>query len=105
MVCQLQLVSAENSLVFDDVMVPEDGRYVLRVLYTGGDNKDLSIQANENEPINSYLHNTSGWAFPNWETPGEKEFMIELKKGKNRIRLYNDHGLISHIHGIEVIRK
>ena len=98
-------IGGENSLVFDDVMVPEDGRYVLRVLYTGGDNKDLSIQANENEPINSYLHNTSGWAFPNWETPGEKEFMIELKKGKNRIRLYNDHGLISHIHGSEVIRK
>ena len=65
-------IGGENSLVFDDVMVPEDGRYVLRVLYTGGDNKDLSIQANENEPINSYLHNTSGWAFPTGRLPEKK---------------------------------
>ena len=93
----------DAELVFDDVRVPESGRYVLRILYAAGDNRDISIQANQEEPVHTYLHNTSGWEFPTWENPGEKEVLITLKKGENRIRLYNDHGLLSHIRGIELI--
>ena len=34
---------------------------------------------------------------------GRKEVLIDLQEGKNRIRMFNDHGLISHIRGIELI--
>jgi len=51
----------DAELVFDDVRVPESGRYVLRILYAAGDNRDISIQANQEEPVHTYLHNTSGW--------------------------------------------
>lgn len=92
-------------LRFDDVTVPESGTYVLRIVYAGGDCRDISIQANDGETINSYLHNSNGWDFPHWETINEKEYLLELKEGKNRIRLFNDYGQISHIKGIAVIKK
>lgn len=90
-------------LVFDTVTVPKAGKYVLRILYTAGDNRDISIQANKDEAIHTYLHNTSGWEFPTWENAGEKEVLVNLRQGQNQIRLFNDHGLISHIRGIELI--
>ena len=89
--------------MFDKVNVPETGKYVLRILYTAGDNRDISIQANEEEAIHTYLHSTSGWGFPTWENPGEKEVLVNLRQGENHIRMFNDHGLISHIRGIELI--
>lgn len=95
-------LGGDAELVFNNVKAPKAGKYVLRILYAAGDNRDISIQANEDEPVHTYLHNTSGWEFPSWENPGEKEILILLKKGENRIRLYNDHGLLSHIRGIEL---
>lgn len=94
----------DAELVFDKVEIADAGRYVLRILYTAGDNRDISIQVNGEEVIHTYLHNTSGWEFPTWENAGEKEVLANLRKGKNQIRLFNDHGLISHIRGIEIIK-
>ena len=63
-------------------------------------NRDISIQANEEPPVNTYLHNSSGWGFPTWQNEDSKEIRIKLKEGINRIRLYNDHGPMSHIRKI-----
>lgn len=93
----------EAELVIDDAQVPKAGRYILRILYAAGDNRDISIQANGGEVIHTYLHSTSGWSFPTWENIGEKEVLTELKEGKNQIRMFNAHGLISHIKGIVLI--
>lgn len=89
----------DAELRFNEVMVPAAGRYILRIIYAAGDCRDISIQANDGEVINTYLHSTSGWEFPTWEYVGEKEVLIDLQEGKNRIRMFNDHGLISHIRG------
>lgn len=93
----------DAQLLFDEVTVPAAGRYVLRIIYAAGDCRDISIQANDGDVIDTYLHSTSGWEFPTWEYVGEKEVLVNLKEGRNRIRLFNDHGLISHIRGIELI--
>lgn len=98
-------VGGESYLEFDDVCVPEKGRYVLRISYAGGDNRDIVIQANEDRPVETYLHSSAGWAFPNWENVCEKEVLIDLEKGRNRIRLSQPKGLLSHIKGIAVIRE
>jgi len=95
-------LGGDTELLFTDVEAGWDGRYVLRILYSAGDNRDISIQANDDKPIHTYLHNTAGWGFPSWETAGEKEVTVDLKKGKNWIRFYNDHGLMSHIRGFEL---
>lgn len=93
----------DSELCFYDVTVPHTGKYILRILYAAGDNRDISIQANDGEVIDTYLHNTSGWGFPSWENEGEKEVLIDLREGVNQIRLFNDHGLLSHIRGIVLI--
>lgn len=98
-------VGNDVELAFDEVCVPKAGKYVVRIIYVGGDSKDISIQANEEPAVDTYLHSSSGWDFPNWENVCEKEVLVDLKEGRNTIRLYNDHGLISHIKGIEVIAK
>lgn len=92
-------------LEFNEVCVSAAGVYVVRIIYAGGDSRDISIQANEETPIHTYLHSSSGWDFPTWENVCEKEVLVNLKEGRNKIRLYNDHGLLSHIKGIEVIAK
>ncbi len=93
----------QTELVFDNITVPETGKYVLRIVYTAGDNRDISIQTNGEEAIHTYLHNSSGWGFPTWQNEDNKEVLVKLEKGKNRIRLYNDNGPMSHIRGITLI--
>ena len=84
--------------------VSEAGKYVMRINYNGGESRDISIQANDATAIDTYLHCTSGWEFPTWENECDKEVLIELKEGVNRIRLYNDHGMMSHIRKIELFK-
>ena len=48
----------DAELRFNEVMVPAAGRYILRIIYAAGDCRDISIQANDGEVINTYLHST-----------------------------------------------
>lgn len=94
----------EALLEFDNVTVPRTGRYIMRINYISGDSRDISIQANDNAPIHTYLHCTSGWEFAKWTNECDKEVLIDLKEGKNIIKMYNDHGLMSHIRRIDLIK-
>lgn len=62
----------DAELRFNEVMVPAAGRYILRIIYAAGDCRDISIQANDGEVINTYLHSTSGWEFPHMGVCGRK---------------------------------
>ncbi|HJC23668.1 MAG TPA: glycoside hydrolase family 97 catalytic domain-containing protein [Candidatus Eisenbergiella merdavium] len=96
-------LGGKAELVFDKITVPETGKYILRIVYTAGENRDVSIQVNDIDTIHTYLHNSSGWAFPSWRNEDRKEILVKLEKGENRIRLYHDNGPMSHIRGIEVV--
>ena len=76
--------------------------HILSIRYCGGESRDISVQANSDEPIHTYLHSTSGWGFPTWKNAENKELLIHLYKGENRIRLFCDHGPMSHITSIAV---
>lgn len=96
-------LGCDAELVFDKVEIADAGKYVLRILYAAGDNRDISVQTNGEAPIHTFLNSTCNGEFPSWENAGEREVLVNLRKGKNQIRLFNDHGLISHITGIELI--
>lgn len=87
-------------MLFDNVYLPQGGKYILRIDYCAGENRDISIEANGAETVQTYLHSTGDWDFPIWDRPGSKEVLIELREGKNTIRLYNDRGPMAHIRGI-----
>lgn len=93
----------ESQMRFEDVVLTEDGRYILRVDYCGGESRGISIKANGQDTVHTYLHSTAGWGFPVWNKPEGKEILITLKKGRNTIRLFNEKGPMSHIRGIAII--
>lgn len=91
-------------LTFPRVTAPEAGRYILSIGYCGGESRDISIEVNGGSRIDTYLHSTAGWIFPTWKNFEEKEVLVELQAGENEIRLFNDHGPMSHIRRISLTR-
>lgn len=92
----------DAEICFEHVHAQKDGMHILSIRYCGGESRDISVQANSDEPIHTYLHSTSGWGFPTWKNAENKELLIHLHKGENSIRLYCDHGSMSHITSIAV---
>lgn len=91
-----------SELHFDRVEASCTGDAVLSIRYCGGESRDLSVQINGGEAIHTYLHSTSGWGFPTWKNAENKELVIPLQEGFNHIRLFCDHGPMSHICSIAI---
>lgn len=89
---------------FEHVHAQKDGMYVLSIRYCGGESRDLSVQVNDEPAVHTYLHSTSGWGFPTWKNAENKELLIRLQKGENLIRLFCDHGPMSHIVSIALCK-
>lgn len=90
-------------LLFDQVHAEKKGRYLLNVIYCGGESRDLSVEINGESRIDTYLHSTAGWNFPTWRNAEGKELLIELQQGQNQIRLFNDKGAMSHIRAVTLM--
>ncbi|MBP3646136.1 MAG: glycoside hydrolase family 97 catalytic domain-containing protein [Clostridia bacterium] len=87
---------------FEHIRAQKDGLHILSIRYCGGESRDISVQANSDEPIHTYLHSTSGWGFPTWTKAENKELLLHLHKGENCVRLFCDHGRMSHIVSVAV---
>jgi len=87
---------------FEDIYVPEAGKYILCIDYCGGDSRDICARINNSEKIETYLHSTAGWFFPTWNNLEGKELLVELQSGNNTIQLCNPEGRMSHIRGISI---
>ncbi len=92
-----------SEMIFENIVLPETGKYIVRVDYCGGDSRDITIEANDCHTVHTYLHSTAGWGFPVWNKPEGKEILIPLHNGPNTLRLYNKNGPMSHIRGIAII--
>jgi alpha-glucosidase len=101
--CEAVGLGLSSEMIYENVILPEDGKYILRVDYCGGESRDISIEANGRHTVHTYLHSTAGWGFPVWNKPEGKEILIPMQKGANTIRLYNTNGPMSHIRGIAII--
>ncbi|MDF2942271.1 MAG: hypothetical protein K0S01_1129 [Herbinix sp.] len=90
----------DAEMIFEDICLSQEGDYILNIGYCGGDSRDIKIEANGDTLVETYLHSTSGWFFPVWDNYEGKEVLIKLREGKNRIRLFNPNGTMSHIRNI-----
>lgn len=93
---------SNSDILFNDVIADREGWHVLSITYCGGESRNISIEVNNKQRIDTYLHSTSGWFFPTWENAEDKEVLVYLLEGHNTIRLYNTTGKLSHIRGIQV---
>ncbi len=78
------------------------GNFFLRIRYSGGESRNLSILINHQERIDTYLHSTSGWGFPTWDNIEYKEYLVSLHQGINEIKLFNVAGTMSHIYSVSI---
>ena len=92
----------DASITFHRIKVHYAGTYLLRIRYSGGESRQLSILINNEEQIDTYLHSTSGWGFPTWNNIEDKEYLIHLKSGENKICLFSHSGKMSHIYSIAI---
>ena len=89
--------SEQNDLVFRDIYSQEGGQYELTIAYITGESRNLRIDVN-GQRINTLTVNSGGWS-----TVAKKTLNIELKKGRNTIRLSNPSNWMPDIDYIELV--
>ena len=78
--------------------------YLFRIDYSAGHSRDLYIEINGQAAKKINLYCTSGWgAFTTWENCDGAEIAVQLCKGKNKIRLYNEKDSAPHILGVRIM--
>lgn len=92
----------DAEMIFSNVEVHEEGKYLLSIRYCGGESRNISVCINDDMVIRTYLHSTAGWGFPTWKNAENKEYLVQMKKGRNSIRLYQKDGMMSHIRSIAI---
>ena len=97
-------VGLGGELLFDNIVLPKDGFYIVRFEYCAGESRDLYVELNDSEIYKTNLHSTSGWGFPVWNVREGTEIRIKMKKGRNKIRLYNEEGRAAHLFGLAFVK-
>lgn len=91
-----------GELLFPEIMIYEDGFYLLTINYYSGATLPVMIQVNEEIAVESGLLDTSGEATPRWDIPGSKEVRLYIRKGKNSIRFFHNEMPVVHISSISI---
>ena len=91
--------------IYEEMDLPQDGKYLLHLEYSAGHSRDLCIEVND-QPIKKInLYCSSGWgAFTTWENCDAAEILMDFRKGKNRIRLFLDDAAAPHIYKVKVLK-
>ncbi|MBO4876641.1 MAG: glycoside hydrolase family 97 catalytic domain-containing protein [Ruminococcus sp.] len=79
----------DNHVTFENVEVDKDGEYTLRIYYISGTPRTLYVAVNDKEAakLDGLYANRNDWKGIN-----AVNVTVNLKAGKNSIRLYNDNG-------------
>ena len=81
--------SNNGNVIFENVTAPADGTYTLRIYYVSGEPRSLKVDVNGGfaQKIDNCYANRNDWK-------GIRAVSVEvnLKKGANTIKLYNDQG-------------
>ena len=79
--------NSENTLTFDNINVDKAGKYTLRIYYLAGESRDLMVGVNgEYVTTLTGLYANKG----DWKGIRAVNVDVELKKGDNTVKLYND---------------
>lgn len=81
--------NANNYITFENVNAPEAGEYTLRVYYVSGEPRTLKIDVNGRSAAridNCYANKND------WKGIRAASVTVQLNKGQNTVKLYNDSG-------------
>lgn len=85
--CKLQGMTAGSELVFGDIMLPDDARYVLRIDYSAGPTGSSSVIVNDAEPVSAKLSGVGMWGQTKEGDVLAREILVPLQRGRNTIVL------------------
>lgn len=88
-----------ESLQFNGVKAETAGKYILRIYYLTGDNRNVSIKVNGEETYTVNCFDSGGF-----DRLEYKEVLIELAEGDNTLLLYNGEEYCPDIDKIEIER-
>ncbi len=81
--------SAAGTVTFENVSVPSDGEYTLRIYYLSGETRKLKAD------VNGTFAGSLDYCYANkndWKGIRAENLTVKLKAGTNTIKLYNDQG-------------
>ena len=88
-----------NFLEWKEVYSKKGGTYELTIVYASAENRDLECQINENTPV--VLKNLNSG---DWTKTKKTTITVELKRGLNKIKLFNTQKSAPNIDYIELNR-
>ncbi len=88
-----------GSVLFDHIEVEEAGEYTAEIAYVLGEaTRTAYIDVNGSETVTVNFKSTGGWS-----KLGTKRFALNLKKGVNTLRFYNNEGYSPDIDYIKIV--
>ncbi|MBO5807646.1 MAG: family 16 glycosylhydrolase [Bacteroidaceae bacterium] len=88
---------ADNDVQWRNVYSKNGGEYTLRLYFKTGENRVVKFSVNGGEPVVRTVN--AG----NWSTVGTTDVAVNLEKGENVVRIYNDSGWMPDIDKLEVL--
>ena len=81
--------NSRGDVTFENVTAPADGEYTLRIYYVSGTPRSLKVDVNGTyaKTVDNCYANKNDWT-----GIAAKNITVNLKAGKNTVRLYNDQG-------------
>lgn len=91
-----------GEIFFDNVMLPGDGAYILRINYYAGVGGAANVYVNGREPVRAYLAGVGLWGATLRGDVLGREVLVRLNRGKNVIRIAGVESVLPHIREITV---
>ncbi len=91
--------NAGNDLQWRNVYSEEGGEYDVDIFFIIGDDRTMKLSVNGGEP-QVFTGNSGGW-----NVVGKAEFSVQLEKGENVIRIYNDDAYMPDFDKMVITKK
>jgi alpha-glucosidase len=91
-----------GEIVFDNVMLPKDGAYILRINYNAGVGGAAGVYVNGGEPVRAYLAGVGLWGATRRGDILGREVLVLLSRGKNIIRIASIESTLPYIREITI---
>jgi alpha-glucosidase len=92
----------DGEIVFDNVMLPKDGAYILRINYYAGVGGTAGVYVNGMEPVKAYLAGVGLWGATLRGDILGREVLVHMSSGKNIIRITSIECTLPHIREITI---
>lgn len=86
-----------GELALGNIHIEAEGRYLVRIYYSTGDNRTLMISANGNPALSAICFDSGSF-----DALEYKEILLDLAEGDNTLQLFNSSGYAPDLDYIQI---